>query len=130
MAGTGGAGGYPTGGAGSGSGGGSQAGANGGAEGGSEADPCALILDLDIFGLVPGVSNELRIGDSLNVRLTGSSSLSVGMFSPRQGGRQVGTIAGIAQLPILVRCLQNGIVYSGKVLSIESSQIRVRVHNA
>ncbi len=127
MGGSGGGGGYPTGGAGSKIGGGSAGGSGGGS--GGEEDQCVLSFTTDIFGPVPNVASQLTSGDSLSVQLTSGSNPSVGLFSPRLANQQVGSISGVRQLPTLIACLQQGVVYEATVALVSGAQIRIQVRN-
>jgi len=127
MGGSGGSGSY-TGGGGSGAGGGG--GGVGGGGGASGANPCILILDTNLFGPVPGVADQLASGDPLEIRLAGTAPAQVGVFASSQGSAQVGSIAGLRQLPTLIECLANGVAYTGTVIAVNGPDIQIRIENA
>lgn len=117
MGGSGGGSGYPSGGAGSGTGGGT-------------GNDCEFEFSTTLFGPVPGIANQLSAGDVLDVRLAvdGESS-AVGVFSPQLDGQQVGTLAGSNRIPDMVACLNSGVEYIARVLSVNGSQVGLRVSN-
>lgn len=110
--------------------GGSSGGGGQGAGGSGGSDACALVLESQLFGPVPGVADALNVGDALDIRLVGNSPPQVGVFAPTQGGAQAGSVAGMRQLPTLIDCLQQGVRYTGVVLSVNGSAVRIRIENA
>lgn len=124
MGGSGGSGGYPTSGSGSGSGVGGTSGGDDGA--GADVDPCAIRITVNLFGPVPGVADQLSVGDVLDVRRAGGRA--VGVFT--RSGTRAGTIAGHAQLPTLLNCLYQGVIYAAEVIGASSGQIVLRVQQA
>jgi hypothetical protein len=91
-------------------------------------DQCDLRFETILFGPVPGVADQLSVDDTLSVILTGSPATQVGVFTST--GAQAGSIGGARQLPILIRCLQDGVSYEAEVISVNGSSIGIRVRTA
>lgn len=105
-------------------------GGGGAGSGGSDGNPdrCQLSFSTILFGPVPGVANQLSVGDVMRVTLTGPAFTQVGVFT--SAGGQAGSIAGARQLPTLIACLQAGALYLADVVSVNGSNINIRVRNA
>lgn len=99
---------------------------SGGSGGAKRRDECNLSFDTDVFGPVPSVAKKVSVDDELHIQLVqqGGHS-SVGVLLP--SGEQLGSIAGSNYLPALVRCLQNGVNYTAKVIAINGAQIIIRI---
>ena len=99
---------------------------SGGPPGGE--DQCILSFQTTIFGPVPGVADHLSVGEVLTVVLTATPTSQVGVFTSALA--QAGSIGGARQLPTLIGCLQNGVNYSADVISVNGSNVGIRVRNA
>lgn len=88
---------------------------------------CDQEFDVNIFGPVKSVTDNLAVGDLLSVELTGNDDI-VGVFTP--DGDQAGTITGTRHLPTLVKCLLEEQNYQAKVISAEGSRITISVRKA
>ena len=90
------------------------------------ADHCDLQFETTLYGPIPSVVTELRVGDLLTVQLIkGDHSQSVAALT--QSKHEVaGTFAGPVQLGTLVSCLSQ-YNYVAEVKAISGSQVTVFV---
>lgn len=112
---------------GSGGNGGRPIGGAGGGGLGPSSEDCNLTFEVNVFGPVPGVAEELSEGDLLDVSLSEDNGATVAVLDAQ--GRIAGTLAGSARIPKLVACIQQGNEYSAKVLKADGGDIRVIIEN-
>lgn len=104
---------------------GAKIGGGGGSPSGVE---CVIELEARIHGPVPGVADNLEVGEQLVVRRIDGPPIRVGLFNAKD--EQAGSLAGLRELTRILECMEGGYSYVAAVTSIEGSLIQVQITNA
>lgn len=97
-------------------------GGGGGGDGG--IDPCELKFDTNVYSPDPSVLAKVSVGQSINIILVGKV---VAVTVPALKNARLGTLAGVKVMATLVKCLQNGVIYEGKITKIVGGAVDISV---
>lgn len=71
-------------------------------------------------------TSDVKVGDALDIVLNKKPPHVVTAVSSRTG-KIIGTLAGTPQLARLIRCLQEGVIYIGRVDKVDGGAIYVTI---
>jgi hypothetical protein len=89
-------------------------------------DSCDLRFNLDLVGVRAEVLGDLRIGNTLLVRIVDNGKMR-SVTCVATGNKIVGTLAAFRGLAQLIACIEKGAVYLAHIDFVSSSRCSVAV---
>lgn len=94
---------------------------------GGQSD-CNLEFMIRLFGPIPDVATSLAPGEKLSIHLITESTVPVvAVMTTGSPPQRAGTLAAEGSVPDLVDCISRGYVYQASIVSVDGSEIWLRV---
>lgn len=103
-------------------------GSGGGGGSSSDTGDCTIQFKARIHGPVPGLADNLNVGEMLNVVQIEGPPVQLGLYNRFE--ERVGSLAGQRELIRILDCIEAGESYVAEVQSSSGPMIYVQVRNA